>query len=83
MRFIDSGVSVEARIDHDPVDEVIYNRRNAIYTPQPIVKTESTLVSHVEYLLPCEIGVMARLTLRQCRGLSSIPIGEPPTSARR
>jgi hypothetical protein len=46
MRFIDSGVSVEARIDHDPVDEVIYNGRDAIYTPQPLVKTGLILVSH-------------------------------------
>jgi hypothetical protein len=51
MGFVHSRVGIQARVDHDPVDEVIHDGRDAIYTPQSLIKTWLILASHL--MPPC------------------------------
>jgi hypothetical protein len=38
VRFIDRRVGIQARIAHDPVDEVIHGHRDAIDTSEALVE---------------------------------------------
>jgi hypothetical protein len=51
MGFFHSWVGIQARVDHDSVDEVIDDGRDTIYTPQPLIKTWLILPSHL--MSPC------------------------------
>jgi hypothetical protein len=37
VRVIDEEIRVQLRVDHDPVDEVVHDRRNAVDPAQALV----------------------------------------------
>jgi hypothetical protein len=47
MGFVHSWVAIQAWVDHDSVDEVIDDGRDAIYTPKPLIKALLILPSHL------------------------------------
>jgi hypothetical protein len=38
VRFVHQGIRIQPRVDHDSVDEVVYDRSDAIDTTQSIVE---------------------------------------------
>ena len=50
MGFVHPGVGIRSGVDHDPVDEVIHDCRDAVYTPQPLIKTWFILAIQVSLL---------------------------------
>jgi hypothetical protein len=50
MGFIYPRVCIQARIDHDPVIEVVYHRGDAVDTAEPLIKAGHTFGSH-QFLL--------------------------------
>ena len=51
MGLVYPWVCIQARINHDPVDEVIHHRRDAADATEPVVKAGRILGSHVSLLL--------------------------------
>ena len=50
MGFIYPRVCIQAGIDHDPVNEVVYHRGDAVDTSKPLVEPGHTFGSH-QFLL--------------------------------
>src|SRR5215472_12852204 len=46
MRLVYPWVCIQAGIDHDPVDEVIYNGSDAVDTAEPVIKARRILGGH-------------------------------------
>jgi hypothetical protein len=58
MGSVHLGVGIQARVNHDPVDEVIYYCCDIIYTPQPLLETWFILAIHVMTpILPLGLGI--------------------------
>jgi hypothetical protein len=52
--FIYPRVCIQAGIDHDPVDEVVYHSGDAVDTAEPVIKAGHTFSSH-QFLLTNDI----------------------------
>jgi hypothetical protein len=50
MGFVYPWVRIQARIDHDSIDEVIHHGGNAVDTAEPLIKAGHTFGSH-QFLL--------------------------------
>ena len=46
MCFVHLGVRIKARIDHDPVDQVIHHGCDAVYATEALVEAEWIFASH-------------------------------------
>jgi hypothetical protein len=49
MRLVYPWVCIQAGIDHDPVDEVIYNGSDAVDTAEPVIKARRILGGHLVF----------------------------------
>ena len=54
MGLIYLWIGIQARIDHDPVNEVIHHGGDAVDAPKPIIKARRTLRGH--HFLPQTTG---------------------------
>jgi hypothetical protein len=46
MRLVHLGVGIKARIDHDPVDQVIHHSCDAVHATEPLIEAEWIVVCH-------------------------------------
>jgi hypothetical protein len=48
MGFIDKGISIKARVDHNPIDEIVYDGGNTVGATQAIVERNSGVLGHIQ-----------------------------------
>src|SRR6267378_2197939 len=65
MGLVYPWICIQARIDHDPVDEVIHHGGDAVHTAEPVVEAGRILSGHRYILLLPPVGVRTVLVLPQ------------------
>ena len=63
MGLVYPWICIQARIDHDPVDEVIHHGGDAVHTAEPVLEAGRILSGHRYILLLPPVGVRTVLVL--------------------